>query len=128
MNGDVDQLLAAEQAIKDVLVELDALRVQLGSYSTARDALEHVRGSLAELASKTSLLAEKTHAATTTLATIGSPEILSRLEGLRSSVATIPLDTPAEVRSVRKIALAGLVATLASLCVSAAILAKVLLH
>lgn len=124
MANDANDLLQAEQAVQDVLKELEALKCQVGGYDTAKQSLESVRQALESLISKTSALAEQTHAATITLGKIGTPELLSRTESLQEAVAALTADVPKLAVQVWRIALAGLIVSAVSLIGVVVILVK----
>jgi DNA repair exonuclease SbcCD ATPase subunit len=128
MANDANDLLQAEQAVQDVLKELEALKRQVGGYDTAKQSLEGVRQALESLIAKTSALAEQTHTVTTTLGKIGTPELLSRAESLKEAVAALTADMPKLAVRVRRIALAGLIVSAVSLIGVVVILVKLFLR
>ncbi len=124
MANDADDLLKAEQAVQDVLKELQALKRQVGGYETAKQSLEDIRQTLNGLIEKTSALAEQTHTATTALGKIGTPEILARADALKQALGQLAADAPKQADRVRKIASAGLIVSAVSLLGIVAILVK----
>jgi cell division septum initiation protein DivIVA len=128
MANDADDLLQAEQAVQDVLKELEALKRQVSGYDTAKQSLEGVRQALDSLIAKTSALAEQTHAVTATLSKIGTPELLSRAESLKEGVAALAADIPKQSERVRSVALAGLIVSAVSLIGVIVILVKLFLR
>jgi DNA repair exonuclease SbcCD ATPase subunit len=128
MANDADDLLQAEQAVQDVLKELETLKRQVGGYDTARQSLEGVRQALENLIAKTSALAEQTYAVTATLGKIGTPELLSRAESLKDAIAALTADMPKQAERVRSVALAGLIASAVSLLGVVVILVKLFLR
>ena len=128
MVNEVDKLLTAEQAVQDVLEELQALKKQVGGYDSAKQSLEAVRQSLDRLVEKTSTLAEKTHSATTMLGKIGTPEIIARAESIKLAITEFAAESAVQVKTVRNTAFAGLLVSAFSLLISAAILALLLMR
>jgi glutaredoxin 2 len=128
MANEVNELLTAEQAVQDVLKELQALKKQVGGYDSAKQSLEAVRQSLDGLVEKTSTLAEKTLSATTMLGKIGTPEIIARAESIKLAITEFATESAKQVKSARKTAFAGLLISVSSLLVSAAILVVLLIR
>jgi len=139
MASDVDNLLAAEEAVQDVLKELHALKRQVSGYDTATQTLEAVRLSLDDLVAKTSALAERTHSATTTLGNIGTPEILTRAENIKSAISELAAASAKQsselasasakqMRSVRSTATAALLFSILSVVASIVILTKLFMR
>jgi hypothetical protein len=124
MANEADNLLKAEQAVQDVLKQLEALKKQVGGYETAKQSLEEVRRTLDRLIEKTSTLAEQTHIATATLGKIGTPEILSRADGLKQAIGLLATDAAKQGQRARKVALAGLIVSVICLLGVIAILMK----
>lgn len=87
MATDAEHLLATEQAIHELLRELEELKAQVGGYEHARKSLDEVRQTLEQLVERTSSLAEQTHSLTGTLGRIGTPEIMVRIDNARSEVS-----------------------------------------
>ncbi|MCY2926281.1 MAG: hypothetical protein NT031_12725 [Planctomycetota bacterium] len=79
-----ETLLAAEEAVQNVLTSLNQLRQEIEGYATAKESLEKVRDVLATMAAKTDRLAEETHSVIDTMGKIGTPEILGRVGELCS--------------------------------------------
>lgn len=87
MVTDVDRFLEAEKTADQLLSTLEALRSEVGSYKAAGQELSAVRARLAEFLTLTEQVVGGTRLAVSTLASVGGPEILSRLEHLRDAVA-----------------------------------------
>ena len=86
MSKEADELLEAEEAVQELLSELEELKRQIGGYGDARDALNHVSQKLGELVQQTQTLSEGTHSAIKVLTKIGTPEILNAIQELTSSL------------------------------------------
>ena len=86
MSKEVDELLEAEEAVQELLSELEELKRQISGYGDAREALNHVSRKLGELVEQTQTLSEGTHSAITVLTKIGTPEILNAIQELASSL------------------------------------------
>ena len=86
MSKEADELLEAEEAVQELLSELEELKRQINGYGDARDALNHVSRKLGELVQQTQTLSEGTHSAITVLTKIGTPEILNAIQELTSSL------------------------------------------
>jgi hypothetical protein len=127
MANDVDDLLKAEQAVQEVLKELQTLKRQVGGYETAKQSLEDVRQALDGLIEKTSALAEQTYSATTTLGKIGTPEIIARAESIKLAIGQLAADSQKQAKGVRNLVFAVLIIAAICLLASIAILAKLLL-
>ena len=84
MSTDADELLKAEQAVQELLKELQNLKGEIGGYETARKSLTETQAALADLVTRISALTERTQAVAESLRTIGTPEILSRISRVRS--------------------------------------------
>lgn len=119
--------MKAEQEVQQLLIELQTLKKQVGGYDTARQSLEEVRQSLNGLVERTSALAEQTHSVTTTMAKIGTPEIIGRTDSIKLAIKEFASESAKQVKSVRSTAFAGLLISGISLLVSLAILAKLFL-
>jgi ElaB/YqjD/DUF883 family membrane-anchored ribosome-binding protein len=89
MSKESDELLEAEQAVQELLSELEKLKRQIGGYSDAREALNHVSQKLGELIQQTQTLTEGTHRAITVLTKIGTPEILNAIKELAMSLTSL---------------------------------------
>jgi hypothetical protein len=124
MASEADDLLSAEQAVQNLLKELQALKKQVGDYDSARQSLDTARQSLDGLVQQTAALAEKTHSAITTLSKIGTPEILARVDAVRLAINEFGVGSTKQVAGVRKLAVTGLLISILTLVVSAAVLAK----
>jgi hypothetical protein len=152
MACEVDEILMAETAVQDLLVELQELRKQVGGYDSAKLSLESARQSLDGLVEKTSALAERTHSATIMLGTIGTPEIIARSDSIKQTIVEFAADTAKQtpeiiahsedvkkvviefaadtakrVKSVRNIAFAALLVSIFSLLALLAVLAELVL-
>lgn len=85
MGNEAEQLLAAEEAVQELLAHLTELSREMEGYSRAKSSLEDAREAVASLATD---LKELTHCAAgiiETLGKVGTPEILARLESIGSS-------------------------------------------
>ena len=86
MANETEQLLSTEQAVQQLLKELETLMKQVGGYDHAKQSLEEVRQGQRGLIERTSSLAEQTQSATATHGKIGTPEILARVDNAKSAV------------------------------------------
>lgn len=86
MANEAEELLAAEQAVQQLLKELEELKKQIGGYDQARQNLEGVRLTLQTMVERTQTLTEKTHLAITVLSKIGTPEIIARVDGVKTAI------------------------------------------
>src|SRR5690349_13330525 len=127
MTKEVDDLLTAEQAVQDLLKELQSLKTQVGGYETARKALDAVRASLERFVDETIDLAGKTHVATATLEKIGTPEILTRIEAVKAEISELSAQSTRRGKSLRVVGVLALLVALVSMLASIAILAKLFL-
>lgn len=117
MANETEQLLSTEQAVQQLLKELETLMKQVGGYDHAKQSLEEVRQGLRGLIERTSSLAEQTQSATATLGKIGTPEILARVDNAKSAVTQsveatggkvgggIEASTKAVVSAIRELAM-----------------------
>src|ERR1039458_5058805 len=99
MDNQVEGLLSAEQAVQDVLKELEALKKQVGGYDTAKQSLEEVRQLLLSLIERTATLGVQTHPATAMLAKIGTPEIIARAESIKLAITGFAAEFAKQVKS-----------------------------
>jgi cell division septum initiation protein DivIVA len=86
MANEAEELLAAEQAVQQLLKELEELKKQIGGYDQARQSLDAVRLTLQTMVERTQTLSEKTHLAITVLSKIGTPEIIARVDGVKTAI------------------------------------------
>jgi hypothetical protein len=128
MDNQVEELLKAEQAVQDLLKELQALKTQVGGYDSAKKSLEDVRQSLNVLVETTSTLAEKTHSATTILNKIGTPEIIARTENIKLAITQLAGESKQLIMDLKKTVHTGLLISGFSLLVSIAILVTLLIR
>lgn len=131
MAGDAEQLLKAEQAVQQLVKELEKLMGEVGGYATATKTLEDVRKSLQELIGRTSELAQQAHSAIAALIKIGTPEILARIntataaiEEKLTSAAAVAAEQQAKVRTLL---IASITVGTLSLLVSAAALVSLVM-
>ena len=97
---DVDRFLEAEKTADQLLTTLEALRSEVGSYKTAGQELSAVRARLAEFLTLTEQIVGGTRLAVSTLASVGGPEILSRLEHLKDAAAQSGTDLARVERTI----------------------------
>ena len=89
MSKEADELLAAEEAVQELLSELEKLKHQIGGYGAAKDSLNHVSLKLGELVQQTQKLSEATLIAITVLTKIGTPEILNSIKNINNDVINL---------------------------------------
>jgi hypothetical protein len=128
MASEVDELLGAEEAVQQVLSELEALKAQVGHYSSAKQSLQTATDGLRSLIDKTSLLAEKAQNTIVELGKIGTPEILARISEAKQAVADSSSQVATEMQKLRSWILRFGVLALVSLLISVATLVRVMIH
>jgi len=84
MADEAQRLLAAEQAVQELLANLVRLRGEIEGYSHAKASLENARQEVAGLAGGLSKLVAGAGGVIGALGRLGTPEILSGIEGLRA--------------------------------------------
>ena len=77
-----EDFLSAEQAAQQLAQSLKRLDAEAESYSTAGKTLEQVSTGVRELASRTSVVAERTAEAVEAIRSIGSVQILEQVQAL----------------------------------------------
>ena len=82
MDADAQKFLEAEAEAERLVVTLEKLQAEAGSYQTARTDLSTVAARLSTLITATKDIAADTHQAVRTLQSIGGPEILHLLRKL----------------------------------------------
>lgn len=88
MADEVDQILQTEQALNELLHELNQLKGQIAGFETARSSLDQVRADLTDAASRLAGLAERLDGVTAQIATIGTPEIVARIGAAEEALGT----------------------------------------
>jgi ElaB/YqjD/DUF883 family membrane-anchored ribosome-binding protein len=92
MSKEAHDLLEAENAVQELLSELKGLKGQIEGYANARESLNQVSRKLGEMVERTQTLAEETHDAITVLTKIGTPQILSAIQGLNNDLKDLAND------------------------------------
>ena len=98
----VDDFLRAEEEANRLVDELARLKHETESYKTARDALDGAAEGVSGLATKLGGLAGRLGDVVEALRSIGTPELLGRLEAVASDIATIRQDLGNTQRSIVK--------------------------
>ena len=86
MSKEANDLLEAEMAVQELLIELKELKDQIEGYADAREALNQVSRKLSDMVEKTQTLSEHSHAAISVLKKIGTPEILDSINQLNNEI------------------------------------------
>lgn len=84
MSQETERFLEAEQAAQEVLEALKRLREEAVSYKTATAELDLVRERLLGLITSTEAIGKDTHNVVNILKNIGAPEILRRIDRVRT--------------------------------------------
>lgn len=85
----VEEFLRAEDEAYRLVDELETLKKEVESYATARESLEEAQQAMTQLSAKIGDLAGRSTVVIETLAKIGTPEILARLDDLNRGVAAL---------------------------------------
>lgn len=86
MAEEAEQLLAAEEAVQELLTSLRALKSEIEHYSEAKSSLTNTRDVVVNLATELSELTRRTAGIIEIIGKVGTPEILARLESICSSI------------------------------------------
>lgn len=137
--AEIDELLRAEEAIQQLLSELEALKAQVGHYSAAKQSLQDATESLRSLVDKTSVVAERAHNTFTELGRIGTPEILAQIGDTKQSVASSSTEVKQAILSgaselstglarLRRLTVRFGIIAVASMLLSIGILVRLIFH
>ncbi len=85
MATDAEQFLDAEECVTELLANLETLRTEIQHYSTSGKALEGVAQTLEQLVSRTQDLSSASHQTIEAIKTIGTAELLSRIDALQKT-------------------------------------------
>jgi hypothetical protein len=88
MAEEAQQLLAAEEAVQELLTNLKVLKSEIDHYSEAKSSLADTRDAVVNLAAELSGLTGRAAGIIETIGEVGTPEILVRLESMRLSIET----------------------------------------
>ena len=86
MPSDAERLLAAEEAVRQLLGTLDRLKSEVGGYAKAATALSDARDQIAALVPQVGGLIGGTSEVVQVLGRVGTPEILARLDQVASTI------------------------------------------
>lgn len=89
MSDPTTRLLEAEEVVQALLVELQRLKQEVGSYADARGSLEDAAGQLGQLIENQQRTTSQMLAATQTLSEIGTPEILATTKAAADQLAQL---------------------------------------
>lgn len=96
----VDSFLRVEEEANSLVEQLRRLKKEIESYKTARMALDQAAASVSELSTRCAEIAEQLGGLGETLRSIGTPELLRRLEGVTSEVDTLRQDLDGTRQSI----------------------------
>ena len=89
MSNESENLIQAEKAIEELLLELEELKHQVEGYKAAKEALSAVQLQLQKMIEQTQELSEETLTGVRVLSKIGTPEILTRIEGVSNGISQL---------------------------------------
>jgi hypothetical protein len=89
MSNESENLIQAEKAIEELLLELEELKRQVEGYKTAKEALAAVQLQLQKMIEQTQELSEETLIGVRVLSKIGTPEILTRIESVSNGISQL---------------------------------------
>ena len=87
MPDETNALLDAEQVIQDLLINLQRLKQEVEGYSQAKLTLTQVQEQLNSFTAELGQLASQFRVVVDVLSKIGTPEILTQVEAVRSAVS-----------------------------------------
>lgn len=86
MSNESENLIQAEKAIEELLLELEELKQQVEGYKAAKEALSAVQHQLQKMIEQTQELSEETLIGVRVLSKIGTPEILTKIESVSNGI------------------------------------------
>ena len=87
MAKESEQLLAAEEAVQQLLRNLERLKAEIEGYAKAKLSLEETRVGLQRLTGQIGDLAGRVASVAESLRKIGTPELLSRIDAAKTEAA-----------------------------------------
>lgn len=102
MATETDEFLKAEDAVNELLANLERLKGEIGSYESARKSLEDTGDALRQITASLDQAARQANGVFELLQQIGTPEILNeirRLSDASGRLATLSTDTSRHITS-----------------------------